>query len=108
MNFMNYKYLCNAINEAQRAGADTEADWEILESSIQALVGCFQADAYSNVRAILHAESDSLDIQDTAVARDALNTLCERYGVPLVCAPAETKRETAADVASQVVALLTK
>ena len=61
MNFANYKTLCATIGAAQRAGVDTEADWEILESSIQVLVGCFQTDAYANIRAILNGDSEAFD-----------------------------------------------
>ena len=105
MNFKNYQTLCATMGAAQKAGQDLEADWELLEASIQALVGAFRTDAYANIQAITHG-SHVLEIEDTATVRDAVNGLCERYGVALVCDPGETARQTAADVASQVVQLL--
>ncbi len=105
MNFANYQTLCAAMGAAKQAGQDMEADFDLLDSSIQALLGAFSAGSYINVQELTRGSSN-LQIEDTAAARDAINELCRKYGAPLVCAPAETARETAADVAAQVVALL--
>ena len=105
MNFANYAALCEAMGAAKQAGHDLEADFDILDSSIQALIGAFSAGSYINVQELTRGSSN-LQIEDTSAARDAINELCRKYGAPLVCAPAETARETASDVAAQVVALL--
>lgn len=105
MNFANYKALCAAIGAAQKAGNNVEVDWEDLDIAIQALVGSFQADAASNVHAILH-DGEGLTVQDTTAARNVVNNLCRRYGVPLVCDPDESAAQTAADVARQAAILL--
>ena len=106
MNFANYQSLCAAMGTEQKEGHNIEEDWELLDSSIQALIGSFSAGAYFNVQQIIRG-SCNLELNDTAAARDAVNDLCRRYGVPLVCDPDETARKTASDVAAQVVTLLT-
>lgn len=106
MNFANYSALCEAMGAAKQAGHDLEADWELLDTSIQVLIGSFSSGAYINVLAITRGSSD-LQLDDTTAARDAINELCQKYGAPLVCDPGETAKQTAADVAAQVVALLT-
>ena len=105
MNFANYQSLCAAMGAAQKEGHNLEADWELLDSSIQALIGSFSAGAYFNVQQIIRGSSN-LELNDTAAARDAINDLCRRYGVPLVCDPNETTRRTAADVARKAAELL--
>lgn len=105
MNFTNYSKLCDAMCAARKAGQNIEADYEILDTSIQVLVGSFKTDAYINIQQLIRGSSD-LQIEDTSTARDAVNDLCVKYGVPLVCAPDEAPRQTAADVAAQVVELL--
>ena len=105
MNFANYSALCAAMGAAKKAGQDLEDDFDLLDSSIQALIGSFSAGAYFNVLAITRDSSD-LELDDTAAARDAINELSRKYGTPLVCDPGETARQTASDVAAQVVALL--
>ena len=105
MNFENYKSLCAAIGKAQQAGHDVEPDWDALAASIQTLVGAFQNTSISNIHAILH-DGEGLEILDTTQARDAVNELCDRYGVAHVCDPGETPRQTASNVAAQVVNLL--
>lgn len=106
MNFANYQSLCAAMGAAHKEGYNLEEDWELLDSSIQALIGSFSAGVYFNVQQIIRGSSN-LKLNDTAAARDAVNDLCRKYGVPLVCDPDETAKETASDVAAQVVALLT-
>lgn len=105
MNFANYTELCKAMGAAKQAGHDLEEDFDILDGSIQVLIGSFSAGAYYNVQQITRGSSD-LELNDTAAARDAINELCRKYGTPLVCDPGETARQTASDVAAQVVALL--
>lgn len=107
MNFANFSALCDAMGAAQKAWQNLEADWDLLDTSIQVLLGSFSAGAYINVLKITRGRSD-LELDDTTAARDAINGLCRKYGAPLVCDPGETARETAADVAAQVVDLLTK
>ena len=107
MNFTNYSKLCDAMGAAKKAGYDLEADFDLLDSSIQALVGAFRSDAYINIQEITRGSAD-LQIDDTTAARDAVNDLCRKYGVPLVCDPDESSKQTAADVAAQVVELLGK
>lgn len=105
MNIANYKALCAAMGAAQKEGHNLEEEWELLDSSIQALIGSFSAGAYFNVQQIIRGSSD-LELNDTTAARDAVNDLCRRYGVPLVCAPDENAEQTAADVARQAAKLL--
>lgn len=107
MNFANYSALCDAMGAARKTGQDIEADCELLDSSIQVLVGAFRSDAYINIQEITRGSSD-LQIENTSAARDAVNDLCRKYGVPLVCDPDESSKQTAADVAAQVVELLGK
>jgi len=105
MNFANYNALCAAMGAAQQAGQDLEEDWDLLEISIQVLVGSFQADAAANIHALLH-DGEELTVQDTTTARNVVNDLCRRYSVPLVCDPDEGAAQTAADVARQAAELL--
>lgn len=107
MNFKNYTKLCDAMGAARKTGQDIEADCELLENSIQVLVGAFRSDAYINIQNITRGSSD-LQIDDTTAARDTVNDLCRKYGVPLVCNPDENAKQIAADVAAQVVELLVK
>ena len=58
MNFANYQFLCAAMGAAHKEGHNLEEDWELLDSSIQALIGSFSAGSYFNVQQIIRGSSN--------------------------------------------------
>lgn len=104
MNFSNYKMLCEAMGAAKKAGMDNDEDFEQLEVAVEKLIGSFKDDANAKLSAVIRGKIPMIESRDAA--RDAVNGLCEKYSVPLVCDPAETVRQTASDLAAEAARLL--
>ena len=104
MNFKRYEKLCEAMGAAKKAGLTNDYDFDQLEAAVEQLIGGFRDDAYAKVSALVHGNMPQ--IESRAAARDAINGLCKKYSVPLVCDPAETAQQTAAGLAVETVQLL--
>lgn len=104
MKFENYELLCAAMGAVHKAGTNIDQDWGLLEEAIQKLVGAFQSDANARIHELTHGNRPM--IESTDAARNAINALCEKYNVPLVCSADETSDQTVKDIASEAVRLL--
>lgn len=104
MKFENYELLCAAMGAVQESGHNIAEDWDLLEEAIRKLIGAFQSDANARIHELAHGNHPM--IESTDAARDAINSLCKKYNVPLVCSTDETSDQTANDIATEVVRLL--
>ena len=104
MKFENYKLLCAAMGAVQRSGQNIDEDLDLLEEAVKNLVGAFESDAASRIHELTHGSRPAIESPETA--RNAINSLCEKYNVPLVCSANETIDQTAKDVATQAVRML--
>lgn len=104
MNFQRYEKLCEAMGAAKKAGLSNDEDFDRLEAAVEQLISGFRDDAYAKLSAIIRGNMPQIENRDAA--RDTINGLCKKYSVPLVCDPAETVQQTAADLAAETVRLL--
>ena len=105
MNFANYSQLCESMGATQKSGHDIREDWDMLEDAVMTLLGAFTEDSHDRVHALTRGEQRHA-LESTAAARDAINVLCMKYHVPLVCAPSESSAQTASDIAKEAARLL--
>lgn len=104
MKFENYEKLCAAMGAVHKAGINIDQDWALLEEAIEKLVGVFRSDANARIHELTHGNRPM--IESTEAARDAINSLCKKYHVPLVCSTDETSYQTVKDIASEAARLL--
>lgn len=104
MNLKKYQDLCAAMGFAKWVGKDVSADIDILEEAAEKLVGTFREDASARIHSMIYGAKPPIENRDAA--RDAMNALCVKYGVPLVCDPNESAEQTAVDLAGEAMALL--
>lgn len=104
MKFENYELLCTAMGAVQKSGQRIDEDWDLLEEAVKKLVCVFQSDANARIRELTHGSRPAIERMDDA--RNTINSLCEKYNVPLVCSENETSDQTAKDVAAEAVRLL--
>ena len=104
MKFENYELLCSAMGAVHKVGTNIDQDWDLLEEATRKLVGTFRSDANARIHELTHGNRPMIETTDAA--RNAINRLCEKYNVPLVCSTDESSDQTANDIASEAVRLL--
>ena len=90
------------------AACASDEDFDILEGSVAALLGIVETDSKERVRALIYGSRSRAGVVDASGARESINKLCDRYGVPRVFGEGESASDTARDLMLQAAENLMK